>query len=181
MKHLFLALALVLPLSAGAFKPEHLKYLKRTNECPNCDLYKANLRGAKLWEANLKGVNLRSADLSGAYLENTNLEYADLEYANLEGANLKDANLGDANLEGANRLGGNGVAESTVFGGIAGDVIAKWVQGVSLVAPEDSKVRETVARCEAPLLREEGPSVFALRDRLRETMWRKAGVVRDHA
>ena len=161
MKHLFLALALVLPLSAGAFKPEHLKYLKRTNECPNCDLYKANLRGAKLWEANLKGANLRSADLSGAYLENTNLEYAD--------------------LEGANRLGGNGVAESTVFGGIAGDVIAKWVQGVSLVAPEDSKVRETVARCEAPLLREEGPSVFALRDRLRETMWRKAGVVRDHA
>ena len=166
MKHLILALALVLPLSAGAFKPEHLKYLKRTNECPNCDLYKANLRGAKLWEANLKGANLRSADLSGAYLENTN---------------LKDANLGDANLEGANRLGGNGVAESTVFGGIAGDVIAKWVQGVSLVAPEDSKVRETVARCEAPLLREEGPSVFALRDRLRETMWRKAGVVRDHA
>jgi len=161
MKHLFLALALVLPLSAGAFKPEHLKYLKRTNECPNCDLYKANLRGAKLWEANLKG-----ADLSGAYLENTNLEYADLEYAN---------------LSGANRLGGNSVAESTVFGGIAGDVIAKWVQGVSLVAPEDSKVRETVARCEAPLLREEGPSVFALRDRLRETMWRKAGVVRDHA
>ena len=79
MKHLFLALALVLPLSAGAFKPEHLKYLKRTNECPNCDLYKANLRGAKLWEANLKGANLRSADLSGAYLENTNLEYADLE------------------------------------------------------------------------------------------------------
>ena len=124
MKHLFLALALVLPLSAGAFKPEHLKYLKRTNECPNCDLYKANLRGAKLWEANLKG-----ADLSGAYLENTNLEYADLEYANLSGANLKDVNLGDANLEGANRLGGNGVVESTVFGGIAGDVIAKWVQG----------------------------------------------------
>ena len=161
MKHLFLALALVLPLSAGAFKPEHLKYLKRTNECPNCDLYKANLRGAKLWEANLKGANLRSADLSGA--------------------NLKDVNLGDANLEGANRQGGNGVVESTVFGGIAGDVIAKWVQGVSLVVPEDSKVRETVARCEAPLLREEGPSVFALRDRLRETMWRKAGVVRDHA
>ena len=176
MKHLILALALILPVSVGAFDPEHLKKLKETNECPRCDLYKANLRGANLWEANLKGANL-----SGAYLENTNLEYADLEYANLSGANLKDANLGDANLEGANRLGGNGVAESTVFGGIAGDVIAKWVQGVSLVAPEDSKVRETVARCEAPLLREEGPSVFALRDRLRETMWRKAGVVRDHA
>ena len=119
MKHLILALALILPVSVGAFDPEHLKKLKETNECPRCDLYKANLRGANLWEANLKGANL-----SGAYLENTNLEYADLEYANLSGANLKDVNLGDANLEGANRLGGNGVAESTVFGGIAGDVIA---------------------------------------------------------
>ena len=116
-----------------------------------------------------------------AYLKGANLRKAVLFDANLRGTNLRGANLGDANLEGANRLGGNGVAESTVFGGIAGDVIAKWVQGVSLVAPEDSKVRETVARCEAPLLREEGPSVFALRDRLRETMWRKAGVVRDHA
>ena len=30
-------------------------------------------------------------------------------------------------VHGANRLGGNGVAESTVFGGIAGDVMADWV------------------------------------------------------
>ena len=32
-------------------------------------------------------------------------------------------------VHGANRLGGNGVAESTVFGGIAGDVMADWVVG----------------------------------------------------
>ena len=32
-------------------------------------------------------------------------------------------------VHGANRLGGNGVAESTVFGGIAGDVMADWVAG----------------------------------------------------
>src|SRR5262245_11312105 len=32
-------------------------------------------------------------------------------------------------VHGANRLGGNGVAESTVFGGIAGDVMAEFVAG----------------------------------------------------
>src|SRR4029077_8467590 len=30
-------------------------------------------------------------------------------------------------VHGANRLGGNGVANSTVFGGIAGDTIATWL------------------------------------------------------
>ena len=33
MKHLMLALTLILPLSVGAFKPEDLKRLKETNEC----------------------------------------------------------------------------------------------------------------------------------------------------
>ena len=32
-------------------------------------------------------------------------------------------------VHGANRLGGNGVAESTVFGGIAGDVMAEAAAG----------------------------------------------------
>ena len=35
---------------------------------------------------------------------------------------------------GANRLGGNGVANSTVFGGIAGDVMAAYVRGVDALA-----------------------------------------------
>jgi fumarate reductase flavoprotein subunit len=35
-------------------------------------------------------------------------------------------------VHGANRLGGNGVAESTVFGGIAGDTIAAFVEGRAL-------------------------------------------------
>ena len=30
-------------------------------------------------------------------------------------------------MHGANRLGGNGVANSTVFGGIAGDVMPHWI------------------------------------------------------
>ena len=32
-------------------------------------------------------------------------------------------------VHGANRLGGNGVANSTVFGAIAGDAMAAWVRG----------------------------------------------------
>jgi succinate dehydrogenase / fumarate reductase flavoprotein subunit/fumarate reductase flavoprotein subunit len=100
-------------------------------------------------------------------------------HTNLEG--LFVAGEDAAGVHGANRLGGNGVAESTVFGGIAGDVIAAWVQSAPSVAADEAAVREQIARCETPLLREGGPSVFALRDRLRETMWRKAGVVRNQA
>ncbi|HIL17106.1 MAG TPA: FAD-dependent oxidoreductase [Deltaproteobacteria bacterium] len=100
-------------------------------------------------------------------------------HTNLEG--LFVAGEDAAGVHGANRLGGNGVAESTVFGGIAGDVIAAWVQSAPSVAADEAAVREQIARCETPLLREGGLSVFALRDRLRETMWRKAGVVRNQA
>ena len=59
MKHLILALALILPLSVGAFKPEDLEKLKKTKECPKCDLSGADLEGANLRKANLEGVNLK--------------------------------------------------------------------------------------------------------------------------
>src|SRR6478735_12524977 len=41
-------------------------------------------------------------------------------------------------VHGANRLGGNGVANSTVFGGIAGDTMARWVRTEGAwVAPDE--------------------------------------------
>jgi hypothetical protein len=83
MKHLILALALILPLSVEAYDPEHLKKLKETNAYPKCDL-----RRSLLEEADLEGANLNKANPSEAYLE---------------GANLKEANLKEANLEGAAR------------------------------------------------------------------------------
>ena len=49
-----LALALILPLSVGAFKPEDLEKLKKTNKCSFCDLSGADLRGAYLGGVNLK-------------------------------------------------------------------------------------------------------------------------------
>ena len=51
MKYLIAICALILPLSVGAYEPENLKRLKKTNECPKCDRSYANLRGA-----NLEGV-----------------------------------------------------------------------------------------------------------------------------
>ena len=48
MKHLILALALILPLSVGAYDPKHLKRLKETKECLRCDLSRANLEGATM-------------------------------------------------------------------------------------------------------------------------------------
>ena len=50
MKHLILALALILPLSVEAYDPEHLKKLKETNAYPKCDL-----RRSLLEEADLEG------------------------------------------------------------------------------------------------------------------------------
>ena len=98
MKHLILALALILPLSVGAFKPEDLKKLKKTNECRECDLSRANLKGADLVGAKLYGANLKGAKLQEANLEEANLENAKLQGANLPGANLYEASLSGAKL-----------------------------------------------------------------------------------
>ncbi|MBI3826677.1 MAG: FAD-binding protein [Candidatus Rokubacteria bacterium] len=82
-------------------------------------------------------------------------------------------------VHGANRLGGNGVGESTVFGGIAGDVMAAFVEGrpsprVSSVAAEPA-----MSRAEAPLARPFTPALYDLQRRLREVMWDRVGLVRD--
>jgi succinate dehydrogenase/fumarate reductase flavoprotein subunit len=39
-------------------------------------------------------------------------------------------------VHGANRLGGNGVANSTVFGALAGDAMARWVQSADFKEPQ---------------------------------------------
>jgi len=82
-------------------------------------------------------------------------------------------------VHGANRLGGNGVAESTVFGGIAGDVMAEAVAGRRM--PEaDRAVAERAARAlSAPLGRSADEDLYALQSRLRDVMWEKVGLVRD--
>jgi succinate dehydrogenase/fumarate reductase flavoprotein subunit len=79
-------------------------------------------------------------------------------------------------VHGANRLGGNGVAESTVFGGLAGDVMADFVVGRP--APLEHRAGDVVEQLTAPLERR-GGDLYALQRELRQVMWERAGLVRD--
>src|SRR5881409_1821189 len=56
-------------------------------------------------------------------------------------------------VHGANRLGGNGVAESTVYGGIAGDVMAAFVAGGPLPRVAGPALEDLARRVTAPLER----------------------------
>jgi fumarate reductase flavoprotein subunit len=80
-------------------------------------------------------------------------------------------------VHGANRLGGNGVANSTVFGGIAGDVMAKWVVNQSLLECNMAEVAASIRAHEAPLERAPGDIEF-IRDSLAEVMWNDVGISR---
>ena len=84
-------------------------------------------------------------------------------------------------VHGANRLGGNGVAESTVFGGIAGDVMADWVAGQPRRTPSPAAVSAAARGIAAPLGRSAGESVYELQFRLRELMWERVGLIRSGA
>ncbi len=82
-------------------------------------------------------------------------------------------------VHGANRLGGNGVANSTVFGGIAGESMAAFVaSGAPLRDPDQNAIDAGIARSERPFGRPAG-DLHGLRERLSETMWDEAGILRD--
>ena len=82
-------------------------------------------------------------------------------------------------VHGANRLGGNGVAESTVFGGIAGDVMAEAAPGRPLPRITSASLEATARRLTAPLGRAATGDLYDLQRGLREVMWEKVGLVRD--
>ena len=89
-------------------------------------------------------------------------------------------------VHGANRLGGNGVANSTVFGGIAGDVDGKALAARRGVARArcDAALGAALDRALTPFARDGAPpptTLEAIRERLYATMWDDAGIVRDAA
>jgi len=81
-------------------------------------------------------------------------------------------------VHGANRLGGNGVADSTAFGGIAGDVMADWVVGRSLPRLSTPPLESAAERFTEPLGRRDGENLYALQQRLRDVMWEHVGLIR---
>jgi fumarate reductase flavoprotein subunit len=87
-------------------------------------------------------------------------------------------------MHGANRLGGNGVANSTVFGGIAGDTMPRWIatHRPGHRAPDRRALDAEVSRALQPF----GPKQIsgdlnALREKLLDAMWDDVGVVRDRS
>jgi fumarate reductase flavoprotein subunit len=82
-------------------------------------------------------------------------------------------------VHGANRLGGNGVANSTVFGGLAGDALGPYVQesGI-LVAPDEAALGAAAARAMAPFGKPAG-DMNIIRERLYDVMWEDAGIIRN--
>jgi len=84
---------------------------------------------------------------------------------------------------GSNRLGGNGVANSTVYGGIAGEIMAgdcasSGDQSLrTLRDPNEEAIAAEIARARHPFGRR-GGNVHALRLKLMDLMWDEAGVMR---
>lgn len=82
-------------------------------------------------------------------------------------------------VHGANRLGGNGVAESTVFGMVAGETAATLCRDIPLA--DFDRTQAAAAAASATRFLRSGSSPYLLRQRLNDLMWNKGGLVRDEA
>ncbi len=79
---------------------------------------------------------------------------------------------------GANRLGGNGVANSTVYGGVAGDVMGPDAAVARAFRdPDEALIEAEIARARHPFTQKPG-DLHGLRERLSAVMWDDAGVMR---
>ncbi len=94
----------------------------------------------------------------------------------MEGLYVAGEDAGGAH--GSNRLGGNGVANSTVYGGIAGDAMGSDIRQMpSLREPDEAVLAAELDRASHPLNRKPG-FVLPLREQLQDLMWDDVGVVR---
>jgi fumarate reductase flavoprotein subunit len=96
-------------------------------------------------------------------------------------AGLYAAGEDTGGVHGANRLGGNGVANSTVFGGLAGDAIGRRTRRSGALPDVDRAALEAArARAFGPLGRGSGDLV-AIRRALYDVMWNDVGILRTPA
>ena len=97
----------------------------------------------------------------------------------MEGLYVAGEDAGGAH--GANRLGGNGVANSTVYGGVAGDTMGIDIRKMGTLRDPDEAVLEAeIARALRPLKNKVAP-IQPLRDKLQDAMWEDVGVMRTEA
>jgi succinate dehydrogenase / fumarate reductase flavoprotein subunit/fumarate reductase flavoprotein subunit len=78
-------------------------------------------------------------------------------------------------VHGANRLGGNGVAESIVFGGVAGDAMIRYLDDGAAAVPAEAEVKRIASRLD-PRAGDADP--FALRRELGKVAWDRLGIIR---
>ncbi|WXG43130.1 MAG: fumarate reductase (CoM/CoB) subunit TfrA [Promethearchaeati archaeon SRVP18_Atabeyarchaeia-1] len=82
-------------------------------------------------------------------------------------------------VHGGNRLGGNALADTQVFGKIAGEnaaAMAEFIQGN--VGIDRAQVNSAQTELYSPLEREGGSSAIELRKRLQKLMWENVGMFR---
>ena len=86
-----------------------------------------------------------------------------------------------AGVHGANRLGGNGIAESLVFGALAGELLREEVAEKALPRVDILYARDAVRELMDGLSTEQGESPAGLWAELKDLMWTHVGVVREEA
>lgn len=84
-----------------------------------------------------------------------------------------------AGVHGANRLGGNGIAESLVFGALAGEVLREEVAETALLEVDVLYACEAACELMDGLSAEQGESPAGLWVELKDLMWTHVGVVRE--
>lgn len=82
-------------------------------------------------------------------------------------------------VHGANRLGGNGVANATVFGGLAGDSIARYLteSDPEWQTPDEERLAQEYAAACTPLGLPPG-DIESIREGVFDTLWEDVGILR---
>lgn len=148
----------------------------------------ASVMGPNFVKKNFPGMVERCRDY-GFDLANERVEVSPTAHFFMGGARIDTRCLTDLDglyvagedaggVHGANRLGGNGIADSTVFGGIAGDSMAHDVIARELAPFDERQVEELIKQMEAPFGRE-GVDLYPLRETLRLSNWEKLGIIRE--
>ncbi len=164
--------------------------MRKDNTTPNGGVYIAMSHlGPELVRKKFKGMVKRCSDcgfdLAGGRVEVVPTAHyfmggvvvdVDTRTA-LEGLYVAGEDAGGAH--GSNRLGGNGVANSTVYGGIAGDTMGSDIAGMgSLREPDETVLEAEIARAIHPFGKKLD-LVQPLRQKLQEVMWEDVGVMRN--
>lgn len=147
--------------------------------------------GAARVQKEFKGMWLRCRD-AGYDLANAPVEVSPTAHFIMGGVRIdRECRAGlrglyvagedSAGVHGANRLGGNGVAESVVFGGLAGDAMAKDAPHLDTPPLPVEQIEALIQQYTLPSGREGPERISSVRAAMRQMMWDKVGLVRNES